>query len=71
MIPTIQTLILLLFVNAMVGVAETRLRIPSAILLVLVGRGLALVPGLPPSNWRPNWCCCWCCRRSSIRRQWR
>ena len=54
MIPTIQTLILLLFVNAMVGVAESRLRIPSAILLVLAGVGLALVPGLPPIELAPE-----------------
>jgi len=37
MIPTIQTLILLLIVIASVAVAETRLRIPSAILLMLTG----------------------------------
>ena len=45
MIPTIQTLIVLLVVIASVAVAETRLGIPSAILLMLtahcllVGRG--------------------------------
>src|SRR6266513_4763270 len=54
MIPTIQTLILLLIVIASVAVAETRLRIPSAILLMLTGVILALIPGLPPVELAPE-----------------
>src|SRR3977135_452 len=54
MIPTIQTLILLLIVIASVAVAETRLRIPSAILLILTGVILALIPGLPTVELAPE-----------------
>src|SRR5437868_42232 len=54
MIPTIQTLILLLVVIASVAVAETRLRIPSAILLMLTGVILALIPGLPMVELAPE-----------------
>ena len=54
MIPTIQTLILLLIVIASVAVAETRLRIPSAILLMLTGVILALIPGLPTVELAPE-----------------
>src|SRR5437660_4371880 len=54
MIPTIQTLILLLIVIASVAVAETRLRIPSAILLMLTGVILALIPGLPTVEFAPE-----------------
>ena len=54
MIPTIQTLILLLIVIATVAVAETRLRIPSAILLMLTGVILALIPGLPAVELAPE-----------------
>jgi len=51
---TIQTLILLLIVIATVAVAETRLRIPSAILLMLTGVILALIPGLPAVELAPE-----------------
>src|ERR1700704_5590480 len=54
MIPTIQTLILLLIVIASVAVAETRLKIPEAILLVLTGVILALIPGLPTVELAPE-----------------
>src|SRR6185369_8807924 len=54
MIPTIQTLIFLLIVIAAVAFAEARLRIPAAILLVLVGVLLALVPGLPAVRVAPE-----------------
>src|SRR5437764_4347212 len=54
MIPTIQTLILLLIVIAAIAVAETRLRIPSAILLMLTGVILALIPGLPTVELAPE-----------------
>src|SRR4051812_13635912 len=54
MIPTIQTLILLLIVIAAIAVAETRLRIPSAILLMLTGVILALIPGLPAVELAPE-----------------
>src|SRR6476619_5907951 len=54
MIPTIQTLILLLIVIAAIAVAETRLRIPSAILLMLTGVVLALIPGLPTLELAPE-----------------
>jgi Na+/H+ antiporter len=47
MIATIQVLIVLLIVIAAVAVIARRLRIPSAILLVLTGVILALIPGLP------------------------
>ncbi|MGH7913151.1 MAG: Na+/H+ antiporter [Candidatus Binataceae bacterium] len=54
MIPTIQILVLLLAVIAAVAVIAARLRIPSAILLVLTGVVLALVPGLPTVNLAPE-----------------
>ena len=54
MIPTIQTLVLLLVVVAAVAVASARLKIPPAILLVLTGMGLALVPGLPTVELAPE-----------------
>ena len=47
MISTIQILVLLLAVVAAVAVLAARLKIPPAILLVLTGVVLALVPGLP------------------------
>jgi len=47
MISTIQILVLLLAVVAAVAVLAARLKIPPAILLVLTGVFLALVPGLP------------------------
>src|ERR1041384_5052017 len=54
MIPTIQTLIFLLIVIAAVAFAEARLRIPSAILLMLTGVILALIPGLPAVELAPE-----------------
>src|SRR6267378_7288585 len=54
MVTTIQTLILLLMVTAMVAVAETRFRIPNAILLVVTGVILGLVPGLPTVQLAPE-----------------
>jgi Na+/H+ antiporter len=54
MTATIQTLILLLIVIASVELAETRLRVPSAILLMLTGVILALLPGLPTVELAPE-----------------
>ncbi len=47
MLPTIQLLVFLLIVIAAVAFVATWLKIPLAILLVLTGVALALVPGLP------------------------
>src|SRR6185503_21385952 len=47
MITTIQLAVLLLVVVAAVAFAARRLKLPPAILLVVVGVLLALVPGLP------------------------
>lgn len=54
MIPTTQILVMLLAVIAAVAVIAARLRIPAAILLVLTGVGLALVPGLPAIELAPE-----------------
>ena len=54
MIPTIQVLVLLLIVIVVVAVIAARLKIPPAILLVLTGVVLALVPGLPTVNLAPE-----------------
>jgi monovalent cation/hydrogen antiporter len=54
MTPTIQILILLLIVIATVAVAEARLRIPNAILLVITGVVLGLIPGLPTVELAPE-----------------
>ncbi|HTV97273.1 MAG TPA: Na+/H+ antiporter [Steroidobacteraceae bacterium] len=54
MIPTIQLLVVLLVVIAAVAVLATRLKIPPAILLVLTGVALALVPGLPAVRLAPE-----------------
>src|ERR1035441_10861877 len=54
MIPTIQILVLLLIVIAAVAVAAARLKIPPAILLVITGVILALVPGLPTVRLAPE-----------------
>ena len=54
MISTIQVLILLLAVVAAVAVIANRSGIPPAILLVLTGVLLALVPGLPPVELTPE-----------------
>ena len=54
MLPTIQLLVLLLVVIAAVAFLAARLQIPLAILLVLTGVGLALVPGLPSVELAPQ-----------------
>src|SRR5277367_4862172 len=54
MIPTIQILVLLLIVIAAVSVVAARLKIPRAILLVLTGVLVALVPGLPTVQLAPE-----------------
>jgi monovalent cation/hydrogen antiporter len=54
MITTIQTLVLLLAVVAAVAVVAARLKIPKAILLVLTGVVLALIPGLPTVELAPE-----------------
>jgi Na+/H+ antiporter len=50
----IEILIFLLIAIAAVGVAANRLRIPAAILLVLTGLVLAIVPGLPAVRLAPE-----------------
>jgi monovalent cation/hydrogen antiporter len=47
MLPTIHILVFLLTVAAAIAVVAARLKIPPAILLVLAGVLLALIPGLP------------------------
>jgi monovalent cation/hydrogen antiporter len=54
MVSTIQVLVLLLAVAAAVAVLAARLKIPPAILLVLTGVALALVPGLPTLELAPE-----------------
>src|SRR5579863_3844625 len=54
MIATIQTLVFLLAVIAAIAVVAKRSGIPPAILLVLSGVGLALVPGLPTIEIAPE-----------------
>src|ERR1700752_1637795 len=54
MILTIQILVLLLAVVAAVAVVAARLEIPQAILLVLAGVILALIPGLPAVELAPE-----------------
>jgi NhaP-type Na+/H+ or K+/H+ antiporter len=54
MILTIQVLVLLLAVVAGVAVLANRLKIPPAILLVLTGVLLALIPGLPSVELAPE-----------------
>src|SRR6476659_8500131 len=54
MIETIQVFVLLLAVVAAIAVIANRLRIPPAILLVLTGILLAIVPGLPPVELAPE-----------------
>ncbi len=54
MIPTIQILVLLLIVIAAVSLAAARLKIPPAILLVVTGVILALIPGLPVVKLAPE-----------------
>src|ERR1700734_1621768 len=54
MIPAIQLLVLLLIVIAAVAVVAARLKIPPAILLVITGVALALIPGLPTVKLAPE-----------------
>jgi NhaP-type Na+/H+ or K+/H+ antiporter len=54
MLPTIQILVLLLVIVASVAVVAARLKVPPAILLVLTGVALALVPGLPTLELSPE-----------------
>src|ERR1700674_1938278 len=54
MILTIQILVLLLAVVAAVAVVAARVEIPEAILLVLTGVILALIPGLPTVELAPE-----------------
>src|SRR5499427_672419 len=54
MIPTIESLVLLLAVVAAVAVVARRLQMPAAIFLVLTGVVLALVPGLPTVELAPE-----------------
>ncbi|HEY6451973.1 MAG TPA: Na+/H+ antiporter [Steroidobacteraceae bacterium] len=54
MISIIQVLVLLLIVIAAVAVLAARLRVPPAILLVLTGVILALVPDLPTVHLAPD-----------------
>jgi Na+/H+ antiporter len=54
MTQTFQILILLLIVISAVAVVARRLQIPPAILLVITGAGLALIPGLPTVELAPD-----------------
>jgi monovalent cation/hydrogen antiporter len=54
MLHTIELLVLLLIVIAAVAVLARRLQVPAAILLVLAGVALALVPGLPAVRLAPE-----------------
>ena len=54
LIPVIQVLLLLLVVIAAVAVLAARLRVPPAILLVLTGVVLAIIPGLPTVKLAPE-----------------
>src|SRR5206468_7932504 len=54
MTETFQILILLLAVICLVGLVAKRLQIPPAILLVITGVVLALIPGLPSLQLAPD-----------------
>ena len=54
MVETLQILVLLLVVISAVAVAAKRLKIPPAILLVITGACLALIPGLPSLELDPS-----------------
>ena len=54
MVVTTQLLVLLLAVAAVVALISKRLKLPPAILLVVAGVALALVPGLPPLELVPG-----------------
>ena len=56
-ITTIQLLVGLLIVVSAVAVISNRLKVPHAILLVIAGVALALVPGLRCSNSNRSSCC--------------
>jgi monovalent cation/hydrogen antiporter len=51
---TIQIAVILLLVIAVVGIAAKRLKLPPAILLVMTGVVLALIPGLPTVRLAPE-----------------
>jgi len=54
MIATIQIVVALLAVIAVIAVLAARLKVPPAILLVIAGIGLAVVPGLPRVQLAPQ-----------------
>ncbi len=54
MVATIQVLVLLLAVVAAIAVVSQRIHVPNAILLVLAGVALALIPGLPAVELAPE-----------------
>ena len=54
MVPTIEILVLLLVIVASVAVVAAQLKVPPAILLVLTGVALALIPGLPTLELSPE-----------------
>src|SRR5262249_18462505 len=54
MVVTIQLLVLLLAAAAVVALISARLKLPTAILLVVAGVAVALVPGLPPLELAPE-----------------
>src|ERR1700690_188536 len=54
MLQDLEVLILMLFVIAAVAVAANRLKIPPAILLVITGVILAVLPGLPAVDLSPD-----------------
>ena len=54
MTQTFQILILLLAVISAVALVAKRLKVPPAILLVITGVGLALIPGLPTLQLAPD-----------------
>ena len=54
MFPTIEILISLLAVIAAISVLAARLEVPPAILLVVAGVALALIPGLPSVRLAPD-----------------
>src|SRR6516164_5969086 len=54
MIPTIQTVVILLAVVAAIAAVARRIRIPPSILLVVAGVVLALVPSLPAVELAPE-----------------
>jgi NhaP-type Na+/H+ or K+/H+ antiporter len=60
---TYTILIFVLVTVAVVAIAANRTRIPSAILLVLVGLLLSVTPGLPRVELSPSSCFSWWCRR--------